>query len=674
MPGTTATWTERLWATTIILLWATLILMADAFPWGRLWAVNHLAFLPPVATYLFTALMAFALLAVWLAPERAGNGTNPASRSTMHWVPIFLLVWLVLMIAVRAATPLLGDGFLRIDEAQRRAPGFLLLTDMLPGLITTNFQQNIGAAIGITPRNTIAGFSILCGLLFAAGSAWLWPRAFAPEKKRHASGQASPLTVLWLFSSGIVMMFAGYYETYALATTCLALFALAVLAHINGRIGWGWIVGLWLVSYWSHLLAIGWAPALIWAMWRGTAERSERIKRLASALITIVGSVALIALLRSEGTPFLWHRYLLPLWSGYSVFDPRHLIDLLNHLLLLVPVLLLLLLPGATVRESHWPKATLWLAGPSILFCLLFAADLGWARDWDLYALASMPAIVVAMIHFARVQGDWSRARRIAAATVALSSLMLWIWVNHDANASVQRFQYLLQLDNHLGSAGNETMARYWREARRWDLVVDELARGLAKEPHARLAVQRGFAWGMLGNYDSALVDFRHAIDYDPGLMEGYLGAGQALNLRGRPDSAEHYLEQALALDSTRTDVRYQLAMSLIAQGDFERALPHVARAAAQSPNRADIVNAWGTTLAQTGSLDSAADVLASLLARRSDFDLAYASLAWVQWQRGDTTAADSVLRLYERYVPAAERVGPAVDLRQSLGSIPTDK
>lgn len=672
LPEATATRSDRLWATTIIVLWGALVLLADAFPWGRLWAINHLAFLPPFATYLFTALLAFALLAIWLVPEPESNPTSAAARSTLRWVPIILLAWIALMIVFRAATPLLGDGFLRIDEAQRRAPGLLLLTDLLPGLITTSFQQNVGTVIGLTPRSTIAGFSILCGLLFAAGSAWLWPRAFATADKRQVSDTTSSPTVLWLFSSGVVMIFAGYFETYALAAACLALFALAVVAHVNGRLGWGWVVGLWGLSYWSHLLAIGWAPALIWAVARGATDRRQQITRAVVALLTVTGSILLIALLRTEGTPFLWHRYLLPLWSGYSVIDPRHLVDLLNHLLLLVPVLFLLLLPGATSTAIRWPQASIWLVLPSLGFCLFFAADLGWARDWDLYALASMPAIVATTIYFARVQVTWSRARRIAAATVAITSMMLWMWVNHDANASVHRFQYLLQLDNRLGSAGNETLARYWREAGRWDSVVEELGRGLAKEPHARLAVQRGYAWGMLGNYDSALVDFRHAIDYDPGLMEGYLGAGQALNLKGQPDSAEHYLEQALALDPTRTDVRYQLAMSFISQGNFGRALPHIARAAARNPNQPDIVNAWGTTLAETGALDSAATVLVSLLARQPNFELAYASLAWVQWRRGDTAAADSVLRLYERKVAVAERVGPAVSLRHSLDSMAT--
>ena len=203
---------------------------------------------------------------------------------------------------------------------------------------------------------------------------------------------------------------------------------------------------------------------------------------------------------------------------------------------------------------------------------------------------------------------------------------------------------------------------------------MEELGWGLAKEPHARLAVQRGFAWGMMGQYDSALVDFRHAIAYDPGLMEGYLGAGQALNLRGQPDSAQRYLQAALALDSTRSDVRYQLAMSMIAQGDFTGALPHVAVAAARNPDRPDIVNAYGTTLAETGSLDSAATVLTSLVARQPQFRLAYASLAWVQWQRGDTTAADSILRTYEQGVPPDQRVAPAVILRHTLDSLAANR
>jgi len=309
---------------------------------------------------------------------------------------------------------------------------------------------------------------------------------------------------------------------------------------------------------------------------------------------------------------------------------------------------------------------------PSAAFLVFLHVDLGFARDWDLFALVCIPPITLVAVALAREGWFWSWRQAVATSSVAISAFALWVWVNADEAASRERFAALLNLDSHTGASGREVLARYWREAGRWDLAVEELGKALQVEPTARLAVQRGIGWTVLRNHDSALVSFEEAVRLDPNFADGQFGAGQSLWVLGKPAESVRYLERAVAFDSSRADYHYHLGMSLRDLNRSREAIGQLEMAAETAPGQPGYSHALAVTLAESGEPDSAIGTLVSLLARMPEYSPGYIDLAGLLLSQGRIDDARQAVASYGDVVPM-EKWDPAMrQIADSLNALGT--
>jgi len=648
---------DKVFATWIIAGWATLLLVCGSLPGARLWGLNHLAFLPGAARWFLIAAALLSTTLVWFARPRWFSFPSPNALAGGG-----ALIWLGSCYFARAATPLLGDGYLRADEAARRVPEFFVTTDLLPAWITSTIKQRSPLSGALTGAETVALLSILSSVLLVIGIWLLWPRAVGAaddNTERPVESSVSRVSIMWLLCAGSAQLFFGYIELYAIGAAFLTLFTLSALAYERGRISVVWPVVFWVGAFWSHIFAIAWAPLLLWVAFT-THSRAKSIRGAVLAVAAVLVSVTLLASLWQPVPSSPW-RHLLPLWGeGYAILDWRHAMDIVNIVLLMIPAGLALLLYDRKSPRIWRGTSMALLTVPSAAFLLFLNVDLGFARDWDLFALIGTPSITLVAVTLAREGRFWSWRQTTAASFVAVSAFALWVWGNADEAASREQFAALLNLDRHTGASGREVLARYWREAGRWDLAVEELGKALQVEPTARLAVQRGIGWTVMRNHDSALVSFEQAVRLDPEFADGQFGVGQSLWVLGRPAESVRYLERAVALDSSRADYHYHLGMSLRDVQRSREAVGQLQLAARMAPGQPGYSHALAVTLAESGEPDSAIGTLTALLARIPEYSPAYIDLAGLLLSVGRVDDARRAVVSYGSLVPM-EKWDPAM-------------
>lgn len=672
MAGSSELNRERWIATAVIVLAGIVWITSSHYPSQRIWGFNALAFLPTVARASLGIALATALMIVWSVPLHPSSEPKPGRTGVNPLAPAMIVVWMMMAILLRAATPLLGDGILRGDEIGRTTTVSFGVAEFLPGWLASTIQQNMNPQ-GTLPGITIlAGLSSVAGVLFAVGLVLLWPRALGTE--RQAQTRNAPdrfLSMIWILTPGSSVIFFGYVESYGLPLAFLSLFALAILAHRNGRLGWGWPVVFWTAAAWSHLAALGWVPALLYAMYERRQRNQEFVLPSTATVASVAATLAVMFWFVPSSPTTVWSGLFLPIIGGaYSMLSPRHIVDLVNHAILILPASFFLIRnpQKAKGRTLPWTPFLLW--GPAVVALITFNPKLGFWRDWDLFALLSAPAVVVLAITLAQRERGWPFPRRVAALTVALISLALWTWANHTTEASLGRFESLLVLDPDRSLTGYENLGRYYSDWGQWGQTVRVLGTALAAKGHARLHTQRGIAFSALNMPDSGLAEFANAIKADSSKADGYFGYGQMLWLLNRPNEALPYLRRSVSMDTTNVQYHFQLGQVLSGIGDYTAALPHFAFAAQTAPEQPGCANAYAITLYSAGDADSAISVLHTLIDEHPSYTMAHSNLAYIQFQNGDVTEAETALDEYERLVPPANRVATAASLRQAIDSI----
>jgi hypothetical protein len=125
-------------------------------------------------------------------------------------------------------------------------------------------------------------------------------------------------------------------------------------------------------------------------------------------------------------------------WQHYTMFSLGHLADIVNQQLLVAPMVWpsLALIGLFAWRRVPWHDATgrflLLMAGSYLLLTLVWNADYGGRRDWDLFSPAAVPAALLLAWALPRVLIERSALRAAGCALITAQAFhnMIWIWHN----------------------------------------------------------------------------------------------------------------------------------------------------------------------------------------------------------------------------------------------------
>lgn len=257
---------------------------------------------------------------------------------------------------------------------------------------------------------------------------------------RRAFPRMPPLFMLFAVSGGYMQLFFGDVENYTLTSVLVLAYFFAARRHIeNGNTST--IPSLLLgTAITFHLLALSLLPSLLYLLYRRWESGSRgEVLRAVGALGGVIGGTLLWFHFHGLHLRNLWYHshvfghggdvigMLAPLSAVYYV-------ELFSLLLLLMPVVLLLLPDARHILQWRDPVHTHLLVAAlgMSLYVLLWEAKLGVRQDWNLYAPAALPWMLLVACYLCREGKDTYRVRpiRIVGALGFLHSA-LWIIGNH---------------------------------------------------------------------------------------------------------------------------------------------------------------------------------------------------------------------------------------------------
>lgn len=312
------------------------------------------------------------------------------------------------LIVLRCQNFYLGDSFHLINAIPK---GLLLhWNEPLDILAHALAYRALAALSGAgSAEGAYAALSILAGLAYL----------FVPGRMAATlglEGAARGLFVGMMLSCGAVQLYFGYAESYTLCSLALTLYLAAALRHLRQGSGVALPALLAGLAICFHPLTLSLGPSGLYL----ALARPGRARSLATAAFFAALPVALLALgmtLAGHGLGRIGstdlpgggdHDMLVPLWQAgtrferVTLFSGRHLLDVLNQIVLISPLALPMLALGRWPRKDPAAVFLALAAGGMLLFLFLWNPDLGAARDWDLFAPVAFPLTALAAYLFAR--------------------------------------------------------------------------------------------------------------------------------------------------------------------------------------------------------------------------------------------------------------------------------
>jgi Tfp pilus assembly protein PilF len=615
-------------------------LAASFFPRLRLWGVGQLVYFSlesRIAVSVAALLIMIPLVNRPLARVLTGVFTRIADRlrktnryllysavSLLSLVPLWLL---------RSRTPLLGDGYLRAGEV--RTEVLFSVSEPLDALV----HLAVSKFFGLDPYTAYGVLSCLAGglfvfLLFLLCD--LWGR----------DGREKSLIFLVVISMGANQLFFGYIESYTLMYAAMAGYLLFAMRYLKGE-GKFWLPCAFMVLAASfHLSAIFIFPTLFYLAFARVPRGGRQNTR--NSPITNAGILACTTAFMILGYYFVRlgspegstaHLLIYPLGGGdksYALYSPAHLLDLLNHQLLVSPVNLVvwgtLALSMRKVVSFEEPVVRFLavLSLCSLGFALIIYPGLGYARDWDLFAFTGLGTTLLALylvlggfrtLHHKSRSGQTGKAAlgqvTVMLLVTSLVSTLPWILVNASKPKSMARFEDLLIMEERVSALGYDITATYLRDEGQYEKAIQYWKKAIDVQENPRYWASMGNAFRRLERYDEAIEAYRRALQTGPNhptiqLLHESLGI--CLAEVGRWEEAIDELNQAISLMPGRVDYYYTLSDILGRSGKYEEALSCFEKALNLEPINSRAYRTLGLAYLEIGKKEAARRCLETYL------------------------------------------------------------
>ncbi len=553
--------------------------------------------------------------------------------SLLSLVPFWLL---------KAKTPLLGDGYLRAGELQF---GVLLSITQPLDFYLHLLVYRLSGFDGYT---TYGILSCLAGGLYVFLILLL-------ADILGRDGKEKLFIFLILATLGSTQLFFGYIESYSFMYVGILAYIFFGIRYLQGKGAFLW-AGLFLLLAASfHLSALFVLPSLFYLAFArplgpsGSKNAGVKFANMVVLFCVVFVIGAGLHLLRTYAMKESPGSFLIYPFGGgegfYSFFSLAHLLDFLNHQLLVSPVslvlwtvLLVLLWREINFRENV-VRFLIWITTCSFGFALLADPKLGYARDWDLFASCGLGVTLLGLhltVNLLRdrpkaasgagperavLRGDGAAMdlKRITLLLVVTSlvSTLPWILINATEGKAVARFGDLLKIDENRAAHGYETMACYFRDKGEHEKTIRLWKNAIAINPIPRYYAVLGNAYLRVKRYDEALEVLEKSIGMAPnrrGIQYSHRSLGVCLSAKGRYDEAISHLRIAIDLAPGRADFHYIMGNILGKAGRYEEAVPYFETTLGLNPAEINSYKLLGIAFARMGKKEEAERYLETYL------------------------------------------------------------
>jgi tetratricopeptide (TPR) repeat protein len=624
-------------------------LVASYFPKERLWGVNLLYFFPPIWRWV---LCLFAITFLIPQVNKAFSGFwdgfsipvihKPGRANRYLKYSLFSLAGGIFFWIFKVRTFLLGDSFLRAREINLggRNSYFTEPVDYL-------LHVKVSKLLGWDAFQSYAVLSVICGVVFLFLCLLLCD-LFSKEQKERG------LVLSVLVTLGANQMFFGYVESYTLVYVSIVLYIIVSLRYLKNRTKILLPILAFFLASALHLLALTLLPSLLYLVYMGSSHKMDAagnskktIRVLSMIAVVLMVGVGIFLLQHYNPERKGWGYYLIyPLGndqSYYSIFSFSHLLDLINHQLLVAPVgILILLISVLGLRnklefKDRTIQYLLILSGSMLAYAFFMDPKLGYSRDWDLFAFTGLGYTVLGIQLFLKGSREIKlkdlRYVTLGLLAASLISTFPWIYVNASEKKSVERIGYLLDLDKKRSPSGRENLAIYYDQKKEWQKEIQQWEKAIAITGSAR---------------------------YIDNLATVYFNNQQF-------DLALRELKRSLAIDSVFDFTHFGLAEVYVQTGRYEESIAEYRKAIQAKPSRTQYFENLGVLLTTLKRYPEAIQVFQEGLNSNPGYAPIYCNLGYAYYNIREFPLAEKYLNQYLERSPKADN---AAEVREVLSSI----
>lgn len=449
------------WTAYFILVGLFLLrLLPFALKDSRMWGFNHLIFLPPIYSIIYIVLGLIALLIpLFFFGQSWGEKFIDWFSKVFFELPgkyLFRLIFIacagVVFILFPMPTHFLGDGYALIADLASKDGAFVKWSEKGATFVMQAIQSLLGSKNETT---AITAFRIVSAI---AGVVSIW--FFFLISGILSDNRLKRCLIFAAFTlTGSLLLFFGYVENYPILWISLTGFIYFNLAYLkSGRKLW--VAVLFLIGgFFVHLQMAVFLPSLIYPIFsRGFGKLFyKRFKILIWILAGIIAGAGIILFQKEYSSNPYFENIFLPLYAGkpidplYFLLSLSHLLDCINQLILLSPLIILFIILSAKNSLKFWQKSeSLFLAIVSLGgLSFLFSIDpiLTMPRDWDLFSLTGSSLAPLAILLLPQKAERGLRSLMIPVIALMVISPFPYILTNLNGQNSIKYTKYIANLD-----------------------------------------------------------------------------------------------------------------------------------------------------------------------------------------------------------------------------------
>ncbi len=484
-----------------------------------------------------------------------------------------ILFWLF-----RAESHFLGDGYTVLSILASDNP--VLKSREIGEALVHLWVKNLLGSGETAALLSFQLISVLAGVVFVLAVIVFSTKLFENAEQRIG-------LVLLTSSCGYTLLFFGYVEYYSLFVASVACYTLAGMAVARGHLRKCVLLPFLMSAVFFHILGVTLIPSAAYLLLsdsskgRAVAKWNSPIKVGISAVILgLLGAVfyhyyTTSHFFRFAFVPFVSNRFTI---NDYTLFSFRHLSDVMNLLLLLVPSLILAVTVLILSRSFGQSNSRLNRYATVLILSVigavtLFDPKLGMPRDWDLFAFAGVPlALMLAYYVLVKLPSGYMRvAVTILALGLHFLLLIPRLAIQNNSDMAIEQFQSYISWDPLKNRNAMSMLVQYLMD--QGDSARAQAQYEVFERNYREWYLNReGLAYKQEGQYQQALNTFRKVVELNPVFVAGYSNlAGTYLDLK-QYDSALHYYRIARGMNPYNPKVLGGLGSTYFNLGQFEKA------------------------------------------------------------------------------------------------------
>lgn len=605
-----------------------------------LWGVDSWSFLPTAWTFAFLALGFFSVI-----PQTRNASAKVFSSIGSALGKIPLWVW---------GLPLAGLFYLFAQEGFFLGDGRLRLTNLEKGLVfspaeplDTMLHAWVFKAFGgeLPARDVFLHIGAIFGLGAFVGAATYFEKSF--EKKSAA------FLLFSIFTSGAVLLFFGYVESYSILAAFVILFLASSVFALHKeryRIEPAIFGAAACASHFAGWLLLPAGIYLYVILIKNTSENDKPILKIFAPIavfIVLVGAVgSAFAFGDFDLNRFMslvsGERFTLPVAGQYGMLSPAHLADIANEYLLVVPAIVAVPILLAQRKRIAFDSTGVFLSIGSVaafLFAFVVNPVLGYSRDWDLFAFAAFPT--TALICYLIVKNKRANLSAFALPIVLVSIIHTapWAYINSKTNLAEKRAERIASTPRRSPrskAALRDVLSHYYYDEAEYAKAAESIEIALENQDNDRYVMMAAASYHAAGNIDKAIIYYEEMINRDFRKADALTTLGQIRYDRGEIARAIKSYEEVLQSRPKDPTALVNLAIINKELQNWRAAEKYFRLYAESNPQNTGAKSSLGEVLYNLGEYDQAIEIYENLIESDPGNPNTYFNLALCLFGAGD--------------------------------------